>query len=256
MAHENAAVRVASQLRSGILEGDIAAGSRLSQQSIAERFGVSRIPVRDALQILAAEGLIHPTSNATAVVTGMSVAELQELYELREAIEPLATQLAVPNVGRADHLTMRKQLQIMEERADTRTWLAANADFHAAVYQHANRPRMIELVERLRRLTDRYLYVHLEVIGQTEHLTSEHLGILAAVESGDSALAARLTREHLATSHDFILTYLLENQATAGGGNAPLTALHARRHPDTGPTAVIPLRAAEANVVVKSRTDS
>ena len=58
MAHENAAVRVASQLRSEILEGDIAAGSRLSQQSIAERFGVSRIPVRDALQILAAEGLV------------------------------------------------------------------------------------------------------------------------------------------------------------------------------------------------------
>ena len=89
------------------------------------------------------------------------------------------------------------------------------------------------------------MFVHLEVIGQTEHLTSEHLGILAAVESGDSALAARLTREHLATSHDSILTYLLENQATAGGGNAPLTALHARRHPNTGSTAVILLRAAE-----------
>jgi DNA-binding GntR family transcriptional regulator len=86
---------------------------------------------------------------------------------------------------------------------------------------------MIELVERLRCLADRYLYVHLEVIGQTEHLTSEHRGILAAVESGDSALAARLTGEHLATSHDFIPTYLLENEAAAGGGG-PLTGLHAR----------------------------
>ena len=146
MAQENAAVRVASQLRSEILEGDIAPGLGLSQQSLAERFGVSRIPVRDALQILAAEGVVHPASNATAVVTGMSVAELQELYELREAIEPLATQLAVPNVGRADHLTMRKRLQVMEDYADTRTWLAANAEFHAAVYTRANRPRMIELV--------------------------------------------------------------------------------------------------------------
>lgn len=214
MGYHSAAARVASQLRSEILEGHIEAGSKLSQQSVAERFGVSRIPVRDALQILAGEGLVDPTSNATAVVTGMSVAELQELYELREAVEPLATQLAIPNVGRADHLTMRNQLQVMEDHADTRTWLAANAEFHAAVYKHANRPRMIELVERLRRLTDRYLYVHLEEIGQTEHLTSEHLGILAAVESGDAASAAQLTREHLATSHDFILTYLLENQAT------------------------------------------
>jgi DNA-binding GntR family transcriptional regulator len=217
MAYRNAAGQVASQLRAEILQGDIAPGSRLSQQSIAKRFGVSRIPVRDALQILAGEALVHPQSNATAVVTGMSVAELQELYELREAIEPLATQNAVPNVGRADLLTMRKQLDVMEEHADTRTWLAANADFHAAVYKRASRPRMIELVEQLRRLTDRYLYLHLEVIGQTEHLASEHLGILAAVENGDAALAARLTREHLATSHDFILSYLLENQATAGG---------------------------------------
>lgn len=226
MAYENAAARVAAGLRSEILQGDIAPGARLCQQSTAERFGVSRIPVRDALQILAGEGLVQPTSNATAVVTGMSIAELQELYELREAIEPLATQIAVPNVGRVDHLTMRKQLQIMEEHADTRTWLAANAEFHAAVYRRANRPRMIELVEGLRGLTDRYMYIHLQLIGQTEHLTAEHLGILSAVESGDAALAARLTREHLATSHDFILTYLLENEATARGTNDPTPMLH------------------------------
>jgi DNA-binding GntR family transcriptional regulator len=228
MAYRNIAGKIASQLRTEILEGEIAPDSRLSQQSIAQRFGVSRIPVRDALQILAGEGLVQPASNATAVVTGMSVAELQELYELREAIEPLATQMAVPNVGRADLLTMRTQLDVMEDHADARTWLAANAGFHAAVYTRAGRPRMIELVERLRRLTDRYLYIHLEVIGQTEHLTAEHLGILAAVENGDAALAARLTREHLATSHDYILTYLLENQAAATSVD-PLTGLHARQ---------------------------
>jgi hypothetical protein len=73
------------------------------------------------------------------------------------------------------------------------------------------------------------MYVHLEVVGQTEHLVSEHLGILTAVESGDAALAARLTREHLATSHDFILTYLLENRAASGGSTDSLTGLHARR---------------------------
>jgi DNA-binding GntR family transcriptional regulator len=225
MAHENAAARVASELRSEILQGDLAPGSRLSQQSTAERFGVSRIPVRDAIQILVGEGLVQPSSNATAVVTGMSIGELQELYELREAIEPLATQIAVPNVGRAELLLMRKQLQIMAEHADTRTWLAANTEFHAAIYRRAGRPRMIELVERLRREIDRYMYVHIEVVGQTEHLVDEHLSILNAVESRDAALAARLTREHLATSHDFILTYLLENQDATGAIPIPRTAI-------------------------------
>jgi len=213
MAYHNAAGRVASQLRSEILHGDIAPGRRLSQQRLAERFGVSRIPVRDALQILAGEGLVNPASNGTATVTEMSVAELQELYELREAVEPLATQLGVQNVGRADVLMMRKQLDVMDEHADTHTWLAANADFHAAVYRRANRPRMTAMVEQLRRLTDRYLYVHLQDAAQTGHLRSEHQAILAAVEKGDPALAAQLTREHLATSHDLILTYLLEDEA-------------------------------------------
>jgi DNA-binding GntR family transcriptional regulator len=89
---------------------------------------------------------------------------------------------------------------------------------------------MIELVERLRRLTDRYMYVHIEVIGRTEHLAAEHLGILAAVESGDSALSATLTREHLASSHDFILMYLMDSQDAAGDidghfvGKATLTS--------------------------------
>lgn len=216
MAYQNAAGRVAGELRDEILHGDIAPGSRLSQLRLAERFGVSRIPVRDALQLLAAEGLVNPASNATAVVTGMSVPELQELYELREAVEPMATQIAVPNVGRADILTMRRHLATMEHSNGARAWIVANAEFHAAVYKRASRPRTVELVEQLRRLTDRYLYVHLEVIGQTDHLHAEHLAIMAAVESGDAVRAAQLTREHLATSHDYILTYLLENPTATG----------------------------------------
>ncbi len=228
MGNENAAGRVASVLRAEILQGDVAPGARLSQQGTAERFGVSRIPVRDALAILAGEGLVRPSTNATAVVTGMSIAELQELYELRQAIEPLATQLAVPNVGRADILSMQQQLDIMRTQTDARRWLAANAAFHAAVYRRANRPRMIELVEQLRRLTDRYMYVHLEVIGQTEHLDAEHLSILHAVERGDAVAAGQLTRDHLASSHDFILTYMLEMQGAASVDGTDAAAGHTR----------------------------
>ena len=147
MAYESAAARIASQLRVEILHGDLAPGSKLAQVGLAERFGVSRIPVRDALATLAGEGLIQPLSNATAVVTRMSVEELQELYDLRELIEPRTTEIAVPNVGRADVLYMRKQLAIMSEPVDARTWLAANTEFHAAVYRRTNRPRAVELIE-------------------------------------------------------------------------------------------------------------
>ena len=71
---------------------------------------------------------------------------------------------------------------------------------------------MIELTEHLRRLTDRYLYLHVGVIGKVDHLHDEHRKILDAVRAGDAGGAAELTRMHLVTSHEFILRYLLEHE--------------------------------------------
>ncbi|MFC5379275.1 GntR family transcriptional regulator [Aquipuribacter nitratireducens] len=214
---DTAATRVADALREVILDGQLAPGSPLSQVRLAEQYGVSRIPVRDALQVLSAEGLVDLVSGATAVVRGMSIDELQELYEMRVAIEPVATRLGVPNMGRAAHLRMRQQFDVMETATEARTWLQANAAFHACVYMQANRPRMVELVERLRKLVDRYLHLHLKVIGHTGHLQEEHARILEAVERGDAAEAEAVTRTHLETSHEFILRYLLENAVSPDG---------------------------------------
>ena len=211
MVYESSAARIASQLRTEILHADVAPGSKLAQVALAERFGVSRIPVRDALAILAGEGLVQPLSNATAIVTRMSIEELQELYDLRLSIEPRTTEIAVPNVGRADILYMRKQLAVMAAPTDARMWLAANTEFHAAVYRRANRPRTIELIEQLRRLTDRYVFMHLQEIGAAGHFGSEHEEILAAVERQDAAGTARLTGVHLANAHDNILGYLVDH---------------------------------------------
>jgi DNA-binding GntR family transcriptional regulator len=154
-----------------------------------------------------------------AVVTGLSIAELQELYEMREAIEPVVTAIAVPNVGRAETTQMSALLDRMEtDGIGAAEWLEANAAFHALIYTRADRPRMVELTEQLRRLTDRYVYLHLEVIGDVEHLHEEHRQILAAVRRGDPREVAELTRLHLETSHDFILRYLLR---TSGSRTAP-----------------------------------
>ncbi len=183
-----------------ILHGDIAPGSKLAQVGLAERFGVSRIPVRDALAILAGEGWSQPLSNATAVVTRMSVEELQELYDLREAIEPMATQIARPERRPRRHpLHAQADGDHGANTVDARTWLAANTEFHAAVYRRANRPRTIELIEQLRRLTDRYVYLHLEVIGQDRtHRDRARRRSSPLSNAGTPPLTARLTREHLA----------------------------------------------------------
>ena len=163
MVNESAAGRVARDLRQRMLSGELRPGTRLSQQKVASEYGVSRMPARDALQALASEGLVD-TDATTAVVRRLSVTELQELYELREAVEPLLTRIAVPNVGRAELTRMSALLDRMEADPSPAEWLECNTAFHALIYLQANRPRMIQITEQLRRLTDRYLYLHLSLI--------------------------------------------------------------------------------------------
>jgi DNA-binding GntR family transcriptional regulator len=213
-AAESAAGRVTRDLRRRVLSGDLKPGTVLSQARIAAEYDVSRMPARDALQVLANEGLVD-LGPATSVVRELSIAELQELYELREAVEPLLTRLAVPNVGRAEITQMAALVDAMESDASPAEWLEANARFHAHVFTCADRPRMIELTQHLRRLTDRYLYLHIGLIENLEHLHAEHREILDAVRAGDAAAAAELTRLHLVASHELILRHLLENELLA-----------------------------------------
>lgn len=213
-APRSAAARVAQGLRGRVGSGELGPGTALAQAAVAAEYGVSRIPVRDALQTLAAEGLVE-LRGSTAVVTPLSVQDLQELYELREAVEPLATRLAVPRVGRAEIARMSALLDVMEHPATTpATWVRSNAEFHAQVYLRAGRPRTIALTEQLRRLTDRYVHLHVDVIGEVDHLQVEHRRILEAVRAQDADLAAELTRVHLASSHEFVLAYLLRRHGS------------------------------------------
>lgn len=204
--------RVADKLRTRIVLAKIAPGTHLQQAELAREFGMSRIPVRDALMALAAEGLVDLTS-VGARVSAMSVDVLDELYGLRSLVEPRATALGVPALGRSDFRAMREHHATMETTLDPSHWLETNAAFHRIMYGKSGRQRWITLVETLRRQTDRYLHLHIAVIGNTEHLREEHALILAAAEARDAARVEDLTRNHLQSSHDFILEYLAAAEA-------------------------------------------
>jgi DNA-binding GntR family transcriptional regulator len=207
--------RIADALRARIVTAQLAPGTHLHQAEVANEFGVSRIPVRDALQALAAENLVDLTP-AGAMVSAMSVEVLDELYELRGLVEPRATALGVPMLGRSDLRVMRECDALMRGTSDPVAWLDANSRFHRAIYEKSGRPRWIALVESLRSQTDRYLHLHLAVIGNTAHLHDEHARLMAAAEARDAAAVEALTRGHLQSSHDFILEYLAAAEAEDG----------------------------------------
>lgn len=209
--------RVAEALRQRIINAELAPGTHLNQAGIAADHGVSRIPVRDALQTLSAEGLVDLRPSG-ATVAAMSVPDLDELYELRGLVEPRTTALGVPMLRRMDFRTMRDCHETMVRTTDRLEWLDANTRFHRTVYEKSGRPRWIALIESLRSQTDRYLHLHLAVIGGTYHLHEEHGQILEAAEARDAARVEALTRLHLQSSHDFILELLASDRGEAATG--------------------------------------
>lgn len=210
--------RVTSKLRDEIVTAKLAPGMHLNQSDLAERFGISRIPVRDALHALAGEGLVDLTSGG-ALVSAMSVADLDELYELRGLVEPRATALGIASLGRSDLRLLREAELLMQETTDPARWLEANTLFHRTMYEKSGRVRWTQLIESLRSQTDRYLHLHLTVIGGSERLCDEHAQILKAAETGDAPTVETLTREHLRSSHDFILEHLVASDRSAAGTN-------------------------------------
>jgi DNA-binding GntR family transcriptional regulator len=156
---------------------------------------MSRIPVRDAIRTLASEGLVKLQPHRTAVVTPVSLQDLAELYELRGAVEPLASASAVEHIGPTDLLKMRGLLRTMTETTDHLEWLQANDEFHACLFENSGRPRMIALLRQARQQTRRYTGIRM-ADGHAD-LDSEHRLILVAAERRDAQAVEALVRAHL-----------------------------------------------------------
>lgn len=208
--------RVLDVIRNRIVSGEVPADAVLNQSVLARELSVSRIPVRDAFRVLAAEGLLR-IANGQGRVTPMSVAELQEIYEIRGALEPLATRIGLSNVGRAQIIVMERLMEEMHaagEADDFPVWLHANASFHRQIYAQSNRWRMIETVDRLTRETDRYLWLHRDAWVKGE-VDEEHARILEAARAHDADEVESATLDHLRHAHDLILQRMLQSSGTA-----------------------------------------
>jgi DNA-binding GntR family transcriptional regulator len=203
-----------NELRRRILSGSMAAGTKLHQEQLASSLGMSRIPIRDAIRTLVAEGLVLQFPRRTAVVAPISADDLTELYEIRIAIEPEASSLAVPHMRPTDLMSMRNLLQVMDTTQEHAVWLDTNDEFHGTLYRQAGRPRMVALLDQARAQTRRYTAVRLDS-GQPG-LHSEHQLILAAVERRDPAAVRALVQAHLISAYS-ILSDQVESLDQAAG---------------------------------------
>jgi DNA-binding GntR family transcriptional regulator len=181
-----AQARTVEALRTDILTGALTPGAQLVQEDVAERLGVSRIPVREALQLLASEGLVSHQPNRGYFVTELSVVDLQEVYRLRQILEAEAIRQAVPALSDADVKRLRELAAAVPHADDI---AAANRRFHFALFEAAGMPRLTRLLNQLWDSSDVYRALYFQQGANRRLVHTEHSAMLDAIERRDHSAA-------------------------------------------------------------------
>jgi DNA-binding GntR family transcriptional regulator len=208
----SAADLVYEALRKAIIEGDIAEGENLRQDQIAQMFNISRIPVREALSRLEQHGLITTQRYKGAVVAGLSIEEIEEIFEFRALIEAEVIRLAVPNLDREILAKARRYCDAFDRETDPHRWGEINRNFHYGLYEASRRPYYLQNVRSSLDRIDRYLRAQLSFTNGVPRAGREHEAILHACEKGDADLASRLTRNHILDAGRSLMTFLREQR--------------------------------------------
>ena len=191
--------RVAETLREEILNGILAPGERIVQEDIAERFGASRQPVRDALRLLEGDGLVTLKANSGAWVSKLSESECDEAYLVRERLEPLLLSQSIPNLTVAQHARLSELVQEIERTKDIESFLRLDREFHLLSYAGAKDGMLSEFVERIWNTTQHYrrAFAKLNNFASSEVTHMEHKLILDGILRKDSPQAERALESHI-----------------------------------------------------------
>jgi DNA-binding GntR family transcriptional regulator len=199
---------IAAALRNAILQGRYDANQPLRQDQIAEELGVSKVPVREALVQLKAEGLVTFLPNRGAVVTELSAAEVDEIYTMRIALESKALERAIPKLQPADLIRAKSVLEIIEGEPDRAQWSELNWEYHSTLYQAAAMPRLLNTIEMLHNNVARYLLIYLDRLLAQDRSQKQHWAIYDACCQGDIAGANRQLTTHLHQACERLVAFL------------------------------------------------
>jgi DNA-binding GntR family transcriptional regulator len=198
-AHGAAGARIASELRDAILDGEYVPGARIRQEDLAERSGASRVPVREALRMLEAEGLLTLVANTGAWVTRLTLADCEELYRIRERIEPLLLAYSIPALSPSAIDRFAELADAMEAADDVEEFLRLDREFHLGSYAGAETSVLGDLVLGLWNRTQHYRRAFTRVFRSEgdRSVHHDHQLLVAAFRRGDTEEAERILAAHI-----------------------------------------------------------
>jgi DNA-binding GntR family transcriptional regulator len=218
----NASIRIADGLRETILRGDLPPGSRIRQEDVAAQYGASRIPVRGALRILESQGLVNLVANAGAWVARFSLAECEEIYQMRERIEPLLLRGSMPRLAQETIDEATRLAGDMEAAEDAGTLLRLDREFHFLTYSGASTIVLGDTVERLWNMTQLYRRaLTLMLDGPSIGIAhDEHRMLVRALQAGDGDQAELVLLSHIRRTRQQLARHPEVFEIAAGGWNA------------------------------------
>ncbi len=194
-----ASQRVIDQIRDLILSGELAPGERILQEDLARRFGMSRIPIREAIRYLESDGLVTLKSNSGAWVAKLDYAECIEVYKIRERIEPLALAESVPHLDEDQLSALESLVERIELARNIEEFLRLDREFHLGSYVAAGMPELVRLIQRYWNRTQQYRRAYTRMIGPQGRwvINHEHRLIMESMKRRDAETAASLLTVHI-----------------------------------------------------------
>lgn len=199
MSSDVSSARVAAYLREAILGGQLRPGDRIRQQEVAARFGASRLPVREALRILEAEGLTELAPHKGARVPRLTQHEVDVIYQMRERLEPLALAESLPQLTASEDEQLGKLQQRIEDNGDLEEFLDLDREFHLLTYSGCPVEPLNSAVARLWNSTQHYRRSYVALGGQDRMwlVNAEHRLIVDAVLRRDAVDGERYLAGHI-----------------------------------------------------------
>lgn len=192
---------VADKLRDQIIRGEIPEGAQLRQDAIASQYHVSRIPVREALRQLDAEGLISIVPNRGAIVPALSPNDIEELFSIRALLEPEVLKRSIPHLREHDfseaEAILRKYVSELRRDDHVSSWGRLNWQFHSILYSRADQPRFMAIIRNVNNSGERYTRLQLYLTHGMKRANEEHHQILELCRQRDVTAACKLVRLHI-----------------------------------------------------------
>ena len=209
---------VADKLRDQIIRGEIPEGAQLRQDAIATQYQVSRIPVREALRQLDAEGLIAIVPNRGAIVPALSPDDVEELFSIRALLEPEVLKLSIPNLTEQDFTEaaaiLRKYVSELRREDHLSAWGRLNWQFHSTLYSRAVLPRFMAVIRNVNNSGERYTRLQLYLTHGIKRANEEHLKILELCRNRDVPAACTLLRDHILHAGQSLKEVLQQKRTT------------------------------------------